>query len=79
MQLTVNPTRRWTGILQTRFLHRVQKFKVDLHLELLKEYGFEANVAGFKLMERRVGEHMANPAVAGKAKRLMEIIMGDIW
>lgn len=65
---------------QTRFMHRLKPFKVEVQRELLKEYNFPETEAGLAAMERAIAAHMADSKeVAMCAKDLMVMIMGDIW
>ena len=65
---------------QTRFMHRLKPFKVEVQRSLLKEYNFPETEAGLAAMERAIAAHMADSKeVAMCAKDLMIMIMGDIW
>jgi hypothetical protein len=66
---------------EQRFLYRLKPFKLKLQVALLEKYHFAPSAEGLTKMERAIAHHITatQPQVGEECKKLMILVMGDIW
>lgn len=79
VQASLEVIRFEADLEESRFLHRLLPFKVQIQSNLLEEFGFPPTEVGLKAMERAIAAHMDNREVCARSKELMITIMGDVW